>query len=440
MALISRRGVLSLALAGGRGLRVSTFAADVTPPLGAPLCYGLVPVAGSVVDRLEARGVVLYPAGERPIVLCAVDWLGIGNESRDRWRAALAKAAGTVPGRVALHTVHQHDAPGDDVSAYGLLAKGVPMYDEAFARGTVARVAAAVKRARPVAVTQVTGGAAAVEGVASNRRILGAEGKVVFGRMTACRNSAQCGAPEGVIDPLLRSVSFWAGEKRVATLSYYATHPMSYYGKGGVSCDFVGLARNEQRDTFQVHFTGAAGNIGAGKYNDGAPANRAVLQERMARAMAAARAAEKALPMDGVRWVSEPVAMPLREGKGFGEAEIVAAIGDAGLDSKQRANHARYLAFLRLTKAGRKIDLTALRLGGFHVVHMPGELFVEYQLAAAKERAGEMVATAAYGDYGPMYIGTARAYDEGGYETSAVSRVSPAVEDVLLTAVRRLLG
>jgi hypothetical protein len=93
-----------------------------------------------------------------------------------------------------------------------------------------------------------------------------------------------------------------------------------------------------------------------------------------------------------------------------------------------------------MTKGGRKIDLTALRLGSFSVLHMPGELFVEYQLAAADMRKGELVATAAYGDYGPMYIGTARAYDEGGYETSAVSRVGPAVEDVLMGAMRKVLG
>jgi hypothetical protein len=439
MDLISRRGMLSLAMAW-RGLRVSTFAADVTPPVGAPLCYGLVPVAETIVDPLEARGVVLYPALERPIVVCAVDWLGIGNGSRDRWRTALAKAARTTPERVALHTVHPHDAPGDDKTAFALLPKGAALYDEGSAAKAVARTAAAVKVAKPITVTQVTGGAAEVTEVASNRRILGPDGKVLFGRMTACRNSPQCAAPVGVIDPLLRSVSFWAGEKRVATLSYYATHPMSYYGKGGVSCDFVGLARNRQTDTFQVHFTGAAGNIGAGKYNDGAPANRAVLTERMASAMARAKAAEKPLALDAIRWMAESVAMPLREGKGFSEAEVVAAIGDEQLEARQRANHARYLAFLRLTKAGRKIDLTALRLGAFSILHMPGELFVEYQLAAAEMRKNELVATAAYGDYGPMYIGTARAYDEGGYETSAVSRVGPAVEDVLLTAVRKLLA
>ena len=431
--------MLSLALAG-RGLRVGTFAADVTPPLGTPLCYGLVPAGVAVSDKLWARGVVLLPAGERPIVLCAVDWLGIGNQSRDRWLAVLGKAAGTTPERVALHTVHQHDAPGDDFTAHSLLPAGVPLFDNDFARGAALRVAEALKRSRPVAVTQVTGGAAAVEGVASNRRILGADGKVAFGRMTACRNSPLCAEPEGVIDPLLRSVSFWGGDKRIATLSYYATHPMSYYGKGVISADFVGHARDLQKDTFQVHFTGAAGNIGAGKYNDGSPGMRPVLAERMASAMARAKAAEKPLPMEAVRWVTEPVRLPLREGKGFGEAEMMAAIGNASLDAKQRANNARYLAYYRLVKGGRRFDLAALRLGGFSVVHLPGELFVEYQLAAAKERAGELVATAAYGDYGPMYIGTRRAYDEGGYETTAVSRVAPAVEDVLLTAVRKLLA
>ena len=73
------------AMAAGRGLKVSTFVADVTPPMGAPLCYGLVPVASEVVDKLWARGVVLRPAGEKPIVLCAVDWLGIGNGCRSGW-------------------------------------------------------------------------------------------------------------------------------------------------------------------------------------------------------------------------------------------------------------------------------------------------------------------------------------------------------------------
>jgi hypothetical protein len=50
------------------------------------------------------------------------------------------------------------------------------------------------------------------------------------------------------------------------------------------------------------------------------------------------------------------------------------------------------------------------------------------------------VAMAAYGDRGPGYIGTARAYPEGGYETGpGASYVAPEVEEVLTAAMRRLL-
>jgi hypothetical protein len=74
------------------------------------------------------------------------------------------------------------------------------------------------------------------------------------------------------------------------------------------------------------------------------------------------------------------------------------------------------------------------------VLHMPGELFVEYQLAAKAMRSDLKVAMAAYGDYAPGYIGTAVAYDEGGYETSKpASHVAPEVEEVLMAAMKKLL-
>jgi hypothetical protein len=48
---------------------------------------------------------------------------------------------------------------------------------------------------------------------------------------------------------------------------------------------------------------------------------------------------------------------------------------------------------------------------------------------------------AAYGDYAPWYIGTAIAYEQGGYETEPrSSNVAPAVEPVLMNAIRKLLG
>ncbi len=47
---------------------------------------------------------------------------------------------------------------------------------------------------------------------------------------------------------------------------------------------------------------------------------------------------------------------------------------------------------------------------------------------------------AAYGDYGPGYIGPAVTYEEGGYEASpGSSNVAPQVEDVLMQGMRKLL-
>ncbi len=70
---------------------------------------------------------------------------------------------------------------------------------------------------------------------------------------------------------------------------------------------------------------------------------------------------------------------------------------------------------------------------------MPGELFVEYQLFAQRLGPDLFVAMAAYGDYGPGYIGTRVAYPQGGYETGPASLVAPEVEDVLVPALRDLL-
>ena len=112
-------------------LSVGTFKVDVTPPLGAPLCDALCPPAAAVDDPLSARGVVLIPAGEKPIVLVALDWVGVGNDGQDAWKEALAAAAGTTADRVAVHALHQHDAPGCDFGAeklaseYGLGGKQV---------------------------------------------------------------------------------------------------------------------------------------------------------------------------------------------------------------------------------------------------------------------------------------------------------------------------
>lgn len=428
------------AFAARPDLRLATFAVDITPPVGAPLCYSLVVPAERVESSLLAKGVVLYPSGQQPIVLCALDWLGVGNESHLDWRNTLAAAVRTTPDRVAVQTVHQHDAPGDDRGAAPFAPPGT-LTPVDFCRSAARRVAAAIQKAKPVNVSHFSTSQATVEKVASNRRILAEDGKTfLFQRFTACRNSPHCDAPEGTIDSQLKTLSFYQGSRRLAALHYYATHPMSYYGKGVVGHDFVGMAR-ESMPGFNVYFTGAAGNIGAGKYNDGDPANRAVLASRIAAAMKASLAAAKPLALPRLEWRALPVRLPHRTGDGFTEAAIRKVLDDTSALARDRASHARYLAWYhRCQSSEPNITLQALRLDGAAILHLPGELFVEYQLAAAEENKPNFTAMAAYGDYGPMYIGTAKAYPEAGYETSIVSRVGPDSESILLDGIRRCLS
>jgi hypothetical protein len=429
-------------------LRIATFRADVTPPLGTPLCDALCPSAKEVVDPLSARGIILLGAG-KPIVLCAVDWVGIGNTGHDAFRDALAEAAKTTPDRVCVHCLHQHDAPGCDFLADDILKPhglGDKLFDTAFARKAIRRVADAVReavKAPPRMVAHLLVGKAKVEQVASNRRVMGPDGKVKYVRYSATKDPKIRAEPEGVIDPYVHSITFMDGEIRLATVTYYATHPQSYYGKGGVSCDFPGLARGlcekAQHEVFHVHFNGAGGNVTAGKYNDGSPTNRGVLAERLAKGMKAAVAGSKVIPVKAadVSWRVESVALPLS--KQYKAKELEARVADGKLPAAERLRAARNLAWARRCDAGHKIEIACLKIGPAYVLHMPGELFVEYQLVAQKMRPDAPVMMAAYGDYGPGYIGTSIAYTQGGYETGPVSRVAPEVEDVLLQAMRKLL-
>ena len=99
-------------------LWIGTFNVDATPAIGSPVAYA---PARSITDPLSARGIVLL-SEDKPIVLCAVDWLGIANGAHDAWRAALAEAAGTSADRVAVHTLHQHDGVRCDFTTEAILS------------------------------------------------------------------------------------------------------------------------------------------------------------------------------------------------------------------------------------------------------------------------------------------------------------------------------
>ncbi|MDA0657460.1 MAG: hypothetical protein O3C60_01350 [Planctomycetota bacterium] len=426
-------------------LSIATFDVDATPPVGFMMAYD----RAVRVDELglRCRGIAILGAGE-PIVLCAVDWIGIANESQDVFRERIAKAAGTSPSRVAVHTLHQHDAPRCDFSAESLLhqigASDLGAHDGSFARELINRLVREIESsiAKATPITHAGFGSAFVRDVASNRRIQDETGQVIATRFSTTRDEKLRALPDGIIDPELSSVSFWNGETPVAVLSYYACHPQSYYRTGIPNPDFPGIARfmrsQDAPGPLYIHFNGAGGNVGAGKYNDGSKENRMVLATRVADAMRESFKATQKFEVSStqVKWETTPVSLPLA--KHLDREKLTTELKE--WDGVTYWGAPDKLAWLLRCESGHTIDLSCLTVGTVRILHMPGELFVEYQLAAKAMRPDLQVAMAAYGDYGPGYIGTAEAYGQGGYETSErASNVAPETEAVLMSGIRTLL-
>jgi hypothetical protein len=157
--------------------------------------------------------------------------------------------------------------------------------------------------------------------------------------------------------------------------------------------------------------------------------------------MVAAWKATKRQPIRGWDWRIEQVQLPPRTEKSFSAEESRRLLENPKEPKARRGNAAFQLAWLK--RRDQPIEISCLDFGHVAVVHLPGEPFIEYQLYAQEQRPNSpaqdaFVCVAGYGDGGPGYIPTARAYAEGGYETT-VALAGPDSEAILRNALAKLL-
>lgn len=462
---------------------VCTFEAEITIPVGHACMGGGVADAKEILDPLWAKGFVLRPAGIKttggkpvqenqssagekqpggeglqppprgkaeafPIVVVALDWCQCNNDSYDRWREVLAEAAGTTRQRVLLAAVHQHDAPICDLRAQELLdqvGKKGWNCDPKFHEEALQRAAKALQEAlkKPRRVTHLGLGQAKVEKIASNRRIVTPEGRVHWGRSSA--SGDQYGKePEGMIDPWLKTISLWDGDRPVVAWSSYAVHPMSYYGRGQVSADFPGLARaRRQKDdpeVLQIYFTGCAGDTTAGKYNNGDPANRPVLADRLYQAMLAAWKDTKRYPLESVRFRCAPLYLAPRDEGKFTIPKMKEILADEKASRWERISAALGLSWRERVAAGRPIDVPCLDFNGgkAQFLILPAESFVGYQLAAQALRPDSFVMVAGFGEGAPGYIPIDQCWKEG--YSDDYCWAAPMTDRPILEALRQVMA
>ncbi len=444
--------------------KIATFSVDVTIPIGHPCMGGGISPAKSVADPLFAKGFVLTGA-EKPFVVIAFDWCEIRGTSFEKWKRALAEAAGTEPQRVLVTSTHVHDAPVMDEDAEKLLRdmeatgawKDIPPPDPKaaiqiasvcqpeFNDACIPRVAAAVRESLQHArrVTHFGTGRAKVDRIASNRRFITNTGAVSYGRYSRSTSKEAQEAGEGEIDPWLRTLSFWDGDKAVCVLHSYAVHPMSAYGGGKVSADFPGEARalmqQAHPETLHIYTTGCAGNVTAGKYNTGAPANKAIFAARLRDAMEAARTGTQRTPLTGITFKLALMPLGARDTPNHTE-EILRKRLASGFTPFSRAEAAMGLAWYERVKRGHRVEVPAIEFDREHVLMLlPAEAYVEFQLFAQELRPDAFVMTMGYGECGPGYIPIERAFAEKDGNLNDWAWTPPGSEAVMKAAIREVL-
>ncbi|MFK5924484.1 MAG: hypothetical protein QM496_20095 [Verrucomicrobiota bacterium] len=413
------------------GLQLATFQVDITPPVGEGV--GLFDNKTTEVEHpLYARGVVLKDGGGT-YVLCSLDLGGLWNETHALFLDKLAKAAQTEAQHVAVHSIHQHTAPFFDATAARMLYQD-DLKKQAlgldYTKDATDKIAVAIEKAMQSmqVVSHVGTAKAKAERVASNRRVPGPNGTLLT-RYSAVREDDNSdkdeflrNAPEGLIDPWVRTVTFYDGDKALVQMHYYAMHPQTVKGTK-ITYDVPGLAVAKlQKETGvpQMYFTGCGGNLAMGKYNRGIVEDRAALAERLYQAMArAAKSREDKEVVSPIIWRSKAIDFPLREEPEFTLAAQQKILNGSSAASGARAKAALLVAWIARVKTGKPIKASCLSMGKLRLLHLPGEPFVQFQLAAQKSGSGNFVATAALGELGPCYIGEDRIYtDVGGYEQS----------------------
>jgi hypothetical protein len=426
--------------------QLAFFSADVTIPLN-HRCMGVLPTKSKVIaDPLYAKGFVLL-GEEAPVVLCAVDWCEIRNAAYDQWRNSLAIAAKTTPERVMVCSLHQHDAPVTDAGAAKLLEqvglKG-ELYDEAFHARAVATVAGALKTSllRPQAITHIGTGQATVNQIASNRRVINPDGRISYTRGSRSGGTLfHRESPTGLIDPNLKTISFWNQNRPVLALHAYATHPMSSYGAGQVSSDFVGLARQRRQQDHpqvpQIYVSGCSGDVTAGKWNNGSAQHRKDLIDRLYNAMVKAWDQTERKPIKNIAFRNTSLNLQFHPGPHLTTAALRAQLDDTQRTVEKRILAAMGLASRMRVESGKNIDLPCLDLGFAQLVLFPGETFVAYQLMTQELRPDSFVMCIGYGESWTGYIPTDQNFDEH-FEDSWLW-VAPGSEQRIMTAVEKVL-
>ena len=424
--------------------KIALLKVDVTPPIGAQLAYVINEQIGTPIF---IRGLVLDDGQSRAVIL-ASDFIYYWGESWYAWRRAVAEAAGTTEDRVFLHAIHQHDSVRITPEWNALSQRsGVEVVDPDYCRDTLAKLVQEVGKTVSGSwhrVSRLLTAERRVAGLAANRRLVNDQGECFAMRFSMCHDPKLQALPTGVIDPLLRTIAFASDDGTlISAMHFYATHPMAAYQRQRVSQDVPGVALDLadqalEEGSFNLYLTGCGGNVTFGKYNVADPEQAlSLLGGRLGAAMVSNLHHLEEQPLGTMTFATATFDYPLDPA--ITEGAMLARVEAAPPGKPDRGGISRLL-IARNWEQWRRCNLYRLSLGpDVHLLSLPGEMCVEYQLYAQTLVPERFLACAAYSNCTYHYIPTAAMFDEGGYEPGA-SITTPAVESLLKQALKEVLN
>jgi hypothetical protein len=416
-------------------LKLASFIVDITPPIGFPLAYG---VNRKVDSPTYIRGIILND-GAKSVIFASFDVIGIGGDVYLYFRKLIAKSAGVSNTHVFIHSVHQHDSIqlGNENPKDGKV--------KSFQKSISSRLRLAVGKAVKDGwrdIGKICTAEKRMSGLASNRRLIGKDGKVCAMRYSMTYDREMQSEPTGLIDPIIRTVAFKSTNgKVIVAMHFYASHPMTAYKRNMAGADVPGLAidyaaKHYGKDTLNIYFNGCGGNITFGKYAINPPEKSLkVLGERLGRGIVSNLERLEDAATGKIKIKRAVFEVPFRKTidrgkiyKDFPDDKVVDGIVKCYNTLRTKWNK------------WERAEISRISIGDdVHILSMPGETVVEYQLYAQSLLPEKFLACAAYSNYIYDYIPTAAMFDEGGYEPNVGSFTTPDVEKNYKEAICEVL-
>ena len=442
---------------------------DITPQVGVHLAgsWGVYRPAKLIHDPLHAKALVFESGGKR-ICLLTLDVTIITEKYTEMIRQAASERLGFDPDSVMVHATQTHSAPpvghfmvDDDFEGIPPELEYLRGGNDEYAEWAVERAVRAIGIALAVLKPVDLGYGRGIEGrVAFNRRAVKRDGTV---GMPGPKWEEPLGPTwishiEGPIDPELGVLAVRTEDLRLpALLVNYACHPVHWFTKHTiVSADWPGslsaeIMRAHGRGCVPIIVNGACGNINPWppfdpEYKNDCDAMGRTLASTTEKIMETLEYTNQA----AVGFKRRHIGIPLRQlkdseldwAKGVLEADPTPKWADEEHtrveDEWMMAASVYSVHLMRQRNDHLPYEIQVLRVGDAAIVGLPGEPFVELQLAIKAASPARFTHVAHCTTHYTGYIPTAEAFARGGHEATTrywAKLVPEAAETIIKGAV-----